>query len=195
MAVLIASIFTIVLPFFARWSYIALSVCRFIIGAAHGVIWPAFAGFWASWAPSTERSRLIGTANAGSQIGNVIALPLGGFLCVNGFDGGWPSIFYVFGGLGILWFILWMVFASNSPDENRFIGENEKEYVLDKTKETRSSHAEGETGAPWGSIMTSKACIALFIGHSCSNWGTYLFLTSLPSYMKEVLKFDIKSVS
>jgi hypothetical protein len=28
---------------------------------------------------------------------------------------------------------------------------------------------------------------------ACSNWGTYLFLTSLPSYMKEVLKFDIKS--
>lgn len=27
----------------------------------------------------------------------VIALPLGGFLCINGFDGGWPSIFYVFG--------------------------------------------------------------------------------------------------
>lgn len=42
--------------------------------------------------------------------------------------------------------------------------------------------------------MTSKACIALFIGHVCSNWGTYLFLTNIPSYMKEVLKFDIKSV-
>lgn len=36
-----------------------------------GVIWPAFAGFWASWAPPNERSRLIGLANAGSQIGNV----------------------------------------------------------------------------------------------------------------------------
>lgn len=37
-----------------------------------GVIWPAFAGFWASWAPPNERSRLIGVANAGSQIGNVL---------------------------------------------------------------------------------------------------------------------------
>ena len=47
---------------------------------------------------------------------------------------------------------------------------------------------------PWKQIMTSKACIALFIGHVCSNWGTYLFLTNIPTYMKEVLKFDIKSV-
>lgn len=88
-----------------------------------------------------------------------------------------------------------MIFASNSPDDNRFIGENEKEFVMEETKDTRSSHEEGETGAPWGAIMTSKYCLALFFGHSCSNWGTYLFLTSLPSYMKEVLKFDIKSVN
>lgn len=98
------------------------------------------------------------------------------------------------GGLGLIWFVLWIIFASNSPDNNRFIGENEKEYVLAETIETRASHEEGETGAPWGSIFTSKACLALFLIHSCSNWGTYLFLTSLPSYMKEVLKFDIKSV-
>lgn len=80
-----------------------------------------------------------------------------------------------------------MILASNSPDENRFIGENEKRYVLEETKETRSSHEESEAGAPWGKIMTSKACWALFIGHSCSNWGTYLFLTSLPSYMKGMI--------
>lgn len=95
---------------------------------------------------------------------------------------------------GIVWFVLWMVLASSSPDENRFIGKREKDYILEETKEIRALHEEGEKGAPWLAIMKSRACIAIFIGHSCSNWGTYLFLTSLPSYMKEVLKFDIKSV-
>lgn len=57
----------------------------------------------AYWAPPSERSRLAGIANAGAQMGNVIALPLGGFLCVYGFAGGWPSIFYVFGIFGVVW--------------------------------------------------------------------------------------------
>jgi MFS family permease len=52
---------------------------------------------WPYWAPPAERSTLLGFASAGSQIGNVITLPLGGFLCENGFAGGWPSIFYVIG--------------------------------------------------------------------------------------------------
>jgi len=34
---------------------------------------------------------------AGGMMGNVLALPLCGFLCEYGFDGGWGSIFYVIG--------------------------------------------------------------------------------------------------
>jgi hypothetical protein len=96
---------------------------------------------------------------------------------------------------GLVWCAIWMFVASNKPEENRLIKTKEKEYILEETREMRECFEESESGAPWGSIMTSMPCIALFIGHSCSNWGTYLFLTSLPLYMKEVLKFDIKSVS
>ena len=39
-----------------------------------GVVWPSMNGLWPSWIPSVERSTLLGFANAGSQIGNVISL-------------------------------------------------------------------------------------------------------------------------
>lgn len=148
----------------------------------------------AAWAPPNERSRIIGIANAGSQIGNVIALPLGGWLCVAGLDGGWPSIFYLFGGVGVIWFVLWLVVASDSPDDNRIIRDTERDYVLKETQEVREMHEQAEKSTPWKAILTSMPAISIFVTHSCSNFGTYLFLTSLPTYMKQVLKFDIKSV-
>ena len=47
---------------------------------------------------------------------------------------------------------------------------------------------------PWKAIFTSRVCWATFIGHFCNNWGNMFYLTQLPSFMKDVLKFDIKSV-
>ncbi len=52
---------------------------------------------WPYWAPPAERSTILGFSSAGSQIGNVITLPLGGYLCQTSF--GWASIFYVIGEL------------------------------------------------------------------------------------------------
>jgi len=186
-SILIGSILTILIPVSARLSYIALFVCRFLIGAAHGFFWPAMSSLWSKWAPPAERSRLVGVANAGAQIGNVIALPLSGWLCVNGFDGGWPSIFYIYGIIGCVWFIAWMIFASKSPAENRFIGEKEKNYI----EENVISNPLGKT--PWLEMAKSKPLWGLVVTHSASNFGTYLFLTQLPTYMREILKFDIKS--
>ena len=48
---------------------------------------------------------------------------------------------------------------------------------------------------PWKSILTSKIVYAIILTQFCSNFCTYVFLTQLPTYMREVLKFDIQSVS
>lgn len=42
--------------------------------------------------------------------------------------------------------------------------------------------------------MTSGAMWAILIANACGNYGAYMLLTQMPTYMKEVLKFDIKSV-
>ena len=36
----------------------------------------------------------------GTYLGNIISFPLSGVLCQYGFDGGWPSVFYLFGKQG-----------------------------------------------------------------------------------------------
>lgn len=190
---IIASVLTITAPYFARWNYIALSVCRFFIGLAHGAFWPAMSSIFVYWAPAKERTKMVGSSTSGAWFGNIVALPLGGFLCVYGIDGGWASIFYVFGTLGLIWSIVFMIVVADGPKKHWFISEEEKDYLVHETIKETSAKEQGPLKTPWGQIFTSKVCWATFIAHFCNNWGNYMFLTQLPSFMKDVLKFDIKS--
>lgn len=93
---------------------------------------------------------------------------------------------------GIIWFVAWMLLVAKSPSEHKFISEREKAYIIETTKNTVS--AKGKHKTPWLAILKSKVFWSLVISLSCSHFGTYLFLTQLPTYMREILKFDIKSV-
>ncbi|RNA20803.1 sialin isoform X1 [Brachionus plicatilis] len=199
-SMLIGSIFTILIVPSAQLGYGVLMACRFLIGLSHGMMWPAISAMFIKWAPPFEKSRIIGFATSGANIGNVIALPLGGFLC--GLEDGWKLMFYLFGSLGILWFILFVCLTADSPHDHRFISSKEKSFVISHTCDDFTKINEEEplkvkvkrsNSIPWMSIFTSKACIAIFTAHLCHNWGNYMFLTQLPSFMKDVLRFDIKS--
>ena len=48
---------------------------------------------------------------------------------------------------------------------------------------------------PWREIATSVPLMATLTAHFCYNWGFYTMLTCTPKYMKDVLKYDISSVS
>lgn len=190
-ATIIASFF---MPIAARISPILFIILRIIQGLGEGVVWPATSFLWARWAPPLERSRLVGFTFAGAQIGNVIAMPVSALLCDYGFAGGWPSIFYVFGIIGMVWWVLWMFLVAETPAVHPRISDIERRYINqclgnleEVTKKRRAM------GTPWRAIFRSKAVMAICVGHACANWGSYLLLTNMPTYMKQVLHFDIKS--
>lgn len=68
--------------------------------------------------------------SAGSQFGTVITLTASGWLCDSDFLGGWPSVFYVFGGVGVLWSIAWYFLAYDTPVQHPRISQQERNYIL-----------------------------------------------------------------
>lgn len=83
---------------------------------------------WALWAPPLERGLLTGVSYAGAQIGNVIVMPLAGFLSEYF---GWPSIFYVLSVTGLIWCIFWALIVADSPQKHRQISKAEREYIIE----------------------------------------------------------------
>lgn len=56
-------------------------------------------------------------------------MPLSGLLSAYGFDGGWPSIFYVFGLVGVVWSVAFLIFVYEDPSTHPSIDEKERKYI------------------------------------------------------------------
>jgi hypothetical protein len=42
---------------------------------------------------------------------------------------GWPSIFYIFGAVGMLWVVLWFFVGADRPGTHKFISKAEQAYI------------------------------------------------------------------
>jgi ACS family sodium-dependent inorganic phosphate cotransporter-like MFS transporter 5 len=129
-------------------------------------------------------------ASSGAKVGNILALAIGGVLCISA---GWETLFYLIGGSGVVWSLVFFLVSSDSPKDHRFIGSREKDFIMEATRKTINAKRICQSHVPWKKIFASKACWSIFIGHFAHNWGNYLFLTQTPSFLRDVLKFDIKS--
>ncbi|KAK3096084.1 hypothetical protein FSP39_022938 [Pinctada imbricata] len=190
LAILLSAFLTILTPAAARTHVYFLIGVRFLVGFCQGVTYPAQLSLFAKWYPPLDRSRFGSICIGATYIGYVIAFPVAGLLCDYGFDGGWPSIFYVFGICGILWFIAWMYFMYDSPFLHPRISDAEKAYITEHQGEKESANRKV---VPWLKLLTSTPVWAFVFCHICCTWGEYTFVTNIPSYMKEVLHFDIKT--
>ncbi|KAK3862555.1 hypothetical protein Pcinc_031591 [Petrolisthes cinctipes] len=65
---------------------------------------------------------------SGSIIGSIVAMSLGGLLSNS--QMGWQSVFYIFGGLGVLWGLPWYFLSYNLPEHHPRISEAELTYIL-----------------------------------------------------------------
>eukprot|EP00730_Choanoeca_flexa_P002755 TRINITY_DN11163_c0_g1_i4.p1 TRINITY_DN11163_c0_g1~~TRINITY_DN11163_c0_g1_i4.p1 ORF type:complete len:676 (+),score=127.30 TRINITY_DN11163_c0_g1_i4:69-2096(+) len=181
---------TLVTPIVAGNTPVLLAV-RIIEGFGEGVTFPAMHAMWVRWAPPLERSKLATFCYSGSYFGTVLALPISGILAKHDFLGGWPAVFYVFGLLGVLWFIGWMLLTSDTPAKHRWIAPEELEYIESSIASQQSTHVNPPT--PWKAMLTSTCVWAIIIMHTCQNWGFYTLLTCLPTYFNDVLRFNIES--
>ncbi|KAL9958324.1 hypothetical protein ACROYT_G035326 [Oculina patagonica] len=188
--VLLTSVMTMFTPAAAHHSVGMLILVRVVEGLGQGVAFPAMHAMWSSWAPPLERSKLCTLSYSGLTIGTILGMPFAGLLCASDIWGGWPSVFYIFGAVGIVWTVVWMMLTYDKPANHPRISIKEKEYI-------QSSIGSGQDvitrkyNTPWLKIWTSPPVWAIIAANFCDNWGFYTFLTCLPSYFKEVLNFSI----
>lgn len=106
---------------------VALFSLRFLLGAAEASSFPANSRIAAAWFPGNERGTASAIFNSAQYAAQVFFVPLMAWL-VHSF--GWPYVFYVMGGLGILFTLVWnaVVYA---PKAHPKVNEAELKYIAD----------------------------------------------------------------
>ncbi|XP_076472601.1 sialin-like [Babylonia areolata] len=184
----VVALATVLLPVLARQDYRYVFALRVIMGLASGSCFPSVHAMCGRWAPPGERSRLTSFAYSGYMVGSIATFIFSGYLCADGFDNGWGSIFYLTGGTCFLWVAAWFWFVADTPESSRRISEAEKHYIVSSIGQKQEANFK----VPWRAVVTSKALWVCLVAHFCNNWMHYTLMTSLPTFMKEVLHYDVK---
>ncbi|KII72436.1 Vesicular glutamate transporter 2 [Thelohanellus kitauei] len=161
-----------------RFNVYAFMGVRVFEGLVLGVLFPCNHAIWAKWAPPLERSWLFTITAAGCPVGTIITMPIAGLLSKYGFDGGWASVFYVTGGVGLTWFFVWSMTIHATPDEHPTISVDEYNYITAGLKQS----AHEKLSVPWLKILISPAVWACALANFCADWGLYTILICIPKF-------------
>ncbi len=179
------SIFTALTPIAASASFALLIIARIGLGLGEAPLSPAALSLFGKWVPEAERSRAVAFFSSAAILGTLFALLVTGWM-VTLF--GWPSVFYWFGALGLVYAVFWFTRVFETPDEHPDISDEER-ALLASNQPPQGADAK----IPWKLLLTSPPVWALLVTFFCTSWTLYVFLSWMPSYFASVHDLNIAS--
>ncbi len=163
----------------------SLAITRFLFGAGEAAAFPAGSRAMVRWLPIEQRAFGQGFQHSGSRLGAALAPAIVAFLLA---IWGWRPVFYTFGGVGILWAILWYAYYRNSPADHS--GTNAAELALLPKGGSKRDPAT-KSSVPWHRILRSRDLWLLSTVYFCYGWVLWLYLAWFPTYLREARHFTL----
>ena len=172
---------TLLTPFGATAFFVMLGL-RFLVGAFEAPIVPALSSTNAAWVPRHELARAQIVIPAALNAGIMLGYPLVTFVTL---EFGWPWVFYLCGGVGILWAFGWLWYGRGSPEEHSSVTPEELAYI----RTERVKPVAEQSG--WGPVVRSPRVWALVISYTLWVYNMWLMAAWLPTYLVRGRGFSI----
>ena len=175
-------------------SLVSFNVFRFMLGISEAGNWPGATKSNAEWFPARERGIAQGIFGAGASLGSVVAAPAIAALYL---AFGWRTTFVAIAVLGLLWIIPWLLINKAAPDKHPWLTDKEKEHILDSGVQHHNTvQLVAETKAySWKELLSFNNTWGILLCRFFIDPVWWLFVTWLPTFLKEQFHFDIKQVA
>ena len=168
----------------------SFSIFRFLLGMSEAGNWPGATKSNAEWFPAKERAIAQGIFGAGASLGSVVSAPVIAILYLSI---GWQGTFAGIAVLGLVWIIPWLIINKATPDKHPWITKKEQDYILDNG--TGKPNVAVETKVyNWKQLLKFKTTWSIISSRFFIDPVWWLFVTWLPTFLKENFQFDIKQI-
>lgn len=138
-----------------------LLVLRLILGAGESVAFPAYSKVVASEFPASRMGLPNAILNSGAKVGAALGMLIGGVLIANY---GWRVMFFVLGGVGVVFLVPWFLFGPSA-------------------KKPPQQAKEVDQGPTFWEILRTRDAWGTFLGQSGYMYAYTFGLTWLPTYL------------
>ncbi|MFZ4381641.1 MAG: MFS transporter [Sandarakinorhabdus sp.] len=161
-----------------------LLASRLALGLAESPCFPANSRVLASWFPQGERARANSVYAVGQYVGLGLLIPLLGWIVATW---GWRSLFWLVGGIGVVFAGIWFLAFREPLDSKANAAE------LDHIRAGGGLSTGTAPPFSWsmlGRLMRKRQVLGASIGQFCGNSTLVFFLTWFPSYLADERGMD-----
>jgi MFS transporter, ACS family, glucarate transporter len=149
-----------------------LFLTRFLFGVGAAGAYPNAAGVIPRWFPRQERTRSQGVVWAASRLGAALApltlVPLQARF-------GWRAVFWILGGLGLVWAVAWRTWFHDRPADQPGITQGEL-AELGQTGESQHS-------VPWRKLLALRQLWLIAAAYGFYGWASWFYFSWFPTWM------------
>jgi ACS family glucarate transporter-like MFS transporter len=171
----------------------ALFTLRLLLGLAEAPSFPGNSRVVAAWFPRQERATAAAIFNSAQYFATVIFAPLMGWIT---YSFGWPWVFGVMGGLGIILAGAWMKLVY-SPKDHPLANRAEVDYIAaggGLVDMDQAAARDGAVAAKWNYIaqlFANRMMAGMFLSQYAISTLTYFFITWFPVYLVQARGMSI----
>lgn len=177
-------------------SFSAVVGCRMAIGFFEAPSYPANNKIVTQWFAEQERAGAIGVYTSGQFIGLAFLMPV---LAIIQQWFGWRGLFFISGGIGIIWAGVWYLLYRDpvTQDETPAANGNKPDVNAQLSRHSAPSNDEQNTTpiasqaqatANWNNLkiaFSNRKLWGIYIGQFCLGGTLIFFLTWFPTYLAE----------
>lgn len=166
--------------------FFSLIFIRFAFGIGEAGAYPNMTGVIGRWFPKSETGKAQGYIWAASRLGGAltpfIVIPVILHL-------GWREAFYILGGMGLVWVVVWYIWFRDIPATLKGIKNTELEEIGEK------ENIKEKISVPWRKILKNKQFWIIILMYWFYAWASWFFFSWFPTFMEKGRGFQMKELN